>query len=232
MDSDNRDIFEISNSEKPELFSQSNQGKKGMNFFLSEEVPLLKSSTEPLRRLNDYDFNLLKEDAYKDISDDVFKLEYKISKTQEEIKALDTQIKTADEIMDSERIKELKARQITLQEDYEALIAMYNDKSVSAKITVGLSGIFGGKIKAGAECIRELFVKTSAGLISKMPKNLASLFELKKSLNTLENINKSVDELIRMKIPYGEHRDKYDKLSRYIIKANSIQNEISKNIKK
>ena len=185
-----------------------------------------------MRRLNDYDFNLLKEDAYKDVSDDVFKLEYKITKTAEEIKTVETQIETADEIKDSELIKELKTRLITLREDYETLMGMYNEKSVSAKISAGLSGIFGGKIKTSIESIKNFITETSNDLISKMPKSIISIFELKKSLNTLENINKSVDELIKMKIPYGEQRDKYEKLSKYIIKANSIHCEISKSIKK
>ena len=233
MDKDNHDIFEIRNSDSTEILSENHQGKKGMNFFLSEGAPLLKSSTEPIRRLNDYDFNLLKEDAYKDVSDDIFKLEYKISKTAEEIKMVETQIETADEIKDSVLIKELKARLITLREDYETLIGMYNEKSVSAKITIGLSSIFEGKFKSGIDCIKEIISKTSEGLVSKLPKSITSVFELKKSLNTLENINKSVDELIKMKIPYGEQRDKYETLSKYIIiKANSIHCEISKNIKK
>ena len=232
MDNFNYDIFEISGSDKTKVLDGNYQEKKGMNFFLSEDVPLIKSSTEPARRLNDYDFNLLKEDAYKDVSDDVFKLEYKITKTTEEIKSLQAQLETADEIKDSERINELKSRLITLKEDYETLIGMYHEKSVSAKITVGLSGIFGGKIKAGIDFIKDFVSKISDAAISKMPKNLISVFELKKSLNTLENINKSVDELIKMKIPYGEQRDKYAKLSKYINKANSIYFEISRNIKK
>ena len=65
-----------------------------------------------------------------------------------------------------------------------------------------------------------------------MPRQFVSLVELKKSLDKLENINKSVDELIAMNIPYGENNDKYRQLSSYIIKANSIQSEIVKNMKK
>lgn len=41
--------------------------------------------TEPVRRLNDYDYNILREDAYKDVSDELFKLEYKISRLEEEL---------------------------------------------------------------------------------------------------------------------------------------------------
>ena len=65
-----------------------------------------------------------------------------------------------------------------------------------------------------------------------MPKNFKTVLELKNSLVTLQSINKSVDELMTLNIPYGEQIDKYEQLSKYIIKANSIQAEISQNIKK
>ena len=68
-------------------------------------------------------------------------------------------------------------------------------------------------------------------LIPKLPQNLTSVIELKKSLVKLENLNKSVDELMGMNIPYGENYNKYEQLSKYIIKANSIQSQITKQIK-
>ena len=52
--------------------------KNNDNFFLMEEKPSFqlfeRKPIESSRRLNDYDFNLLQEDAYKDVSDDLFKL--------------------------------------------------------------------------------------------------------------------------------------------------------------
>ena len=64
---------------------------------ISRENPI-PSSSETARRLNDYDFNLLKEDAYKDVSDDIFKLEYKISRMEEDLKSTDAQLVSAQEI--------------------------------------------------------------------------------------------------------------------------------------
>jgi peptide subunit release factor 1 (eRF1) len=64
-----------------------------------------------------------------------------------------------------------------------------------------------------------------------MPRQLSSIFELKKTLAKLENLNRSVDELMSLNIPYGENINKYEQLSKYIIKANSIQAEISRYIK-
>ena len=68
-------------------------------------------------------------------------------------------------------------------------------------------------------------------LIPRLPKKISSSIELKKSLEKLENINKSVDELMTLQTPYGEAIDKYVQLSKYITKANSIHAKISKNLK-
>ena len=121
------------------------------NFFLKEESPILQSLnqtvSEPAKRLNDYDFNLLREDAYKDVSDDLFKLEYKISRTENDIKNFELQIQAAKDIHDYDLIEDLTNRKALLEEDYEALVAIYNDKSLSAKISDKILNIFGNKIK-------------------------------------------------------------------------------------
>lgn len=204
------------------------------NFFLIENAesqnPKLNVS-EPIRRLNDYDFNLLKEDAYKDVSDDLFKLEYKISRIEEEIKNFEAQILTAREINDFEQIKDLSTRKTILEEDYEALLAIYNDKSISAKISDRISNIFNSKFKNDFKNFQTKLTNITDSVLSKMPKQFSSIIELKKSLAKLENLNKSVDELMSYNIPYGENINKYEQLSKYIIKANSIQAEISRYIK-
>lgn len=202
------------------------------NFFLMEDSPKLQNhnqtTTEPAKRLNDYDFNLLKEDAYKDVSDDLFKLEYKISRTENDIKNFEIQIQSAKEIGDYSLIEDLTNRKKLLEEDYEALLAMYNEKSLSARISDKILGLFGNKIRNEFNIFHQKFITVSELIIEKMPKQLSSIFELKKSLLKLENLNKSVDELISMNIPYGENYNKYEQLSKYIIKANSIQAEISR----
>lgn len=219
------DIFEGANKS---LFQQDN------NFFLSEgdfAVQPQKNVSEKARRLNDYDFNLLKEDAYKDVTDDLFKLEYKISKVEKELNSFDLQIQSAREIGDYNLIEDLNSRKNLLQEDYEALVAMYNEKSLSARISDKLLNLFGSKLRNEVSNFQKKVSSVSEVILSRMPKQFASVVELKKSLSKLENLNKSVDELISMNIPYGENINKYEQLSKYIIKANSIQSEITRYMK-
>ena len=225
MKDKNADIFV---GVKKEIFKSDNF------FLLDDSFPVdnqfIKSS-EPSKRLNDYDFNLLKEDAYKDVSDDLFKLEYKISKTEEDIKKINAQLQSALEINDYNLIEDLSARKKILEEDFEALVAIYNDKSFSARISDKILNIFGANFKNEFKKFRSNFSNLSENILSKMPKQFSSIVELRKSLTKLENLNKSVDELISLNIPYGENINKYEQLSKYIIKANSIQADISRYIK-
>ena len=201
------------------------------NFFLMEETPDLLKLNQPVsdsvRRLNDYDFNLLREDAYKDVSDDLFKLEYKISRIEGEIKDLDNQIKAANEISEVELIEDLSFRKKALEDELEALLAIYNDKSLSAKISDKILSFFGANLKKELSIFQSKISNVSDVILSKMPKQFSSIIELRKSLAKLENLNKSVDDLMSLNIPYGENYNKYEQLSKYIIKANSIQSEIS-----
>lgn len=205
------------------------------NFFLQNSISSISESfsgvSEPTRRLNDYDFNLLEEDAYKDINDDLFKLEYKISKIEQEIKTLEYEMQAATEIGDDVFVQDLKTRKVQLIEDYDELLNIYNAKSLSGKISDKIFGFISPKFKANSSIFQSKVSFIMESILSKMPKQISSVFELKKSLLKLEYLNKSVDELVSLNIPYGENVDKYEQLSKYIIKANSIQAELSKYLK-
>ena len=216
------DMF-VNNNENP--FGSKLQDED--NFFLQpEDIHSYAKQTEPQRRLNDYDYNILKEDAYKDVTDEIFKLEYKISKTEEELKDIDNKIRMAKDVRDFNKVEQLFNRKKQLQEDLDGLIEIYNDTSLSAKISGGITNLLSPKVKEQFGGIRKLFGMFSDAIIAKLPKKFSSVLELRKSLAKLENINKSVDELMTMQTPYGEAGDKYIKLSKYITRANTIQAEI------
>ena len=139
------DTFEAS---KNNIFNVDSNLKE--NFFLSNDSFIEQPANikkERQRRLNDYDFNLLKEDAYKDVSDDLFKLEYKISKTEEEIAYLSCQIQAAKEINDIDLLNDLTKQKDLANEDYTALVALYHNKSISARVSESIASIFSEKLK-------------------------------------------------------------------------------------
>ena len=134
----------------------------------------------------------------------------------------------AKDVRDFNKVEQLFNRKKQLQEDLDGLIEIYNDTSLSAKISGGITNLLSPKVKEQFGGIRKLFGMFSDAIIAKLPKKFSSVLELRKSLAKLENINKSVDELMTMQTPYGEAGDKYVKLSKYITRANTIQAEIAK----
>ena len=186
---------------------------------------------EPTRRLNDYDYNLLKEDAYKEVSDELFKLEYKISRIEEDLKQIDSQIQSARDISDYDTVEYYVNRKRVLQEDLKNLTEIYNEKSLSTKISGGLFGIISPIIKLCVKNMKKITSEIKDFIISLLPSKFSSVLEIRQSLSKLESISKSVDELMSLQTPYGEAVDKYNQLSKYITRANNIQAQISRNLK-
>ena len=209
-------------------FNHQSFAESDKNFFLQSEMPIQKlPQTEPNRRLNDYDSNILKEDAYKDVSDEIFKLEYKISRIEEELAEIEKQIQTATEINDYYLLDTLNSRKIQLNAELKDLNVIYKEASFSAKISGGITSKIRDKLFNAGKAIGSF----GEALISKIPGKVSSIIEIKNSLNKLENINSSVDELMKSRYPYGEAGEKYEQLTRYIARANAIQSEINKFIK-
>lgn len=198
------------------------------NFFQNSHQGM---TIEPTRRLNDYDCNILKEDAYKEVSDELFKLEYKISRMEEDLKQIDSQIQSARDISDYDTVEYYVNRKRVLQEDLKNLTEIYNEKSLSTKISGGLFGIISPIIKLCVKNIKKITSEIKDFIISLLPSKFSSVLEIRQSLSKLESISKSVDELMSLQTPYGEAVDKYNQLSKYITRANNIQAQISKNLK-
>lgn len=198
------------------------------NFFQNSHQGM---TIEPTRRLNDYDCNILKEDAYKEVSDELFKLEYKISRIEEDLKQIDSQIQSARDISDYDTVEYYVNRKRVLQEDLKNLTEIYNEKSLSTKISGGLFGIISPIIKLCVKNMKKITSEIKDFIISLLPSKFSSVLEIRQSLSKLESISKSVDELMSLQTPYGEAVDKYNQLSKYITRANNIQAQISKNLK-
>ena len=59
-------------------------------------------------------------------------------------------------------------------------------------------------------------------ILSKISKRFNSGQDLKLAVNKLETINRNVNELVSLQAPYGEAEEKYDQLTKYLTKANTI----------
>ncbi|MBR6126402.1 hypothetical protein IKQ21_01830 [bacterium] len=221
-----------SDSFTPSQNEQNNQkgAVQDSNFFLQPQQIVLRNksnSKEQIRHLNDYDLNILEDEAYQDVSDEVFKLEYRISRIENDINKIEERISAATEINDAASIINLESEKSLLMSELDDMYDIYKEMSLSAKISGGVSNNFRQKLNFYKIKLTDATNK----LLSKFSVKLSSLLVLKQSLKKLENISKNVDDLVSMQIPYGESSEKYAQLSKYILKANNIQSSISKHIK-
>lgn len=69
-------------------------------------------------------------------------------------------------------------------------------------------------------------------ILAKVSRKFNSLVEMSDSLESLANINKNVDELMKIKAPYREASQNYAILTEYLYKANKIHSQISRSMNK
>ncbi len=206
-----------------DLSNYTNNGQK-KNFFIESGDSFVQNSPNSAKHINDYDLNILKDDAYKKIDNDSFKLEYKIFKSEEDIKEVEKQIQAAKDINNFELAQTLYNRKKQLESELKEFVEQYNHSGISAKISGGVEKHIVNHFNA----IKNTISNVAELFFSKFPNKISSMIELKNSLSKLENISKSVDELMSLQVPYGEASERYEQLSKYIIKANTIQASIAK----
>ncbi len=196
----------------------------------------LKFQTEPaytpVNRLNGLDSTLLEKEAYRDIDDDAFKIEYKIEQLESEIKILDKQIASAEAINDTEKIDMLKMKKHSVEYQLNDLYKIYNGADITRKLTGNITSLMKPKKNVFSEFKHNVSNFINNKILAKISRRFNSGRDLKTALNKLQNINQNVDELVSLQAPYGEKEEKYDRLTRYLTKANTIQYQISKELSK
>lgn len=186
-------------------------------------------SAKPLmtnpHRLNDFDANILEEKAYLDVQDHILKLECRINFIEKEISQLNGEIRSAEKLLRFNEVNILKIKKQKLQFELADLNKEYGDIDISTRISNGIVSVFKSDPKKNkiAEFISE-------NILSKISKRFSSGQNLKSALEKLSAINKNVDELITMQTPYGETKDRYDKLTEYLNRANVIHYQITQSM--
>ena len=177
------------------------------------------------KRLNDYDLNILNDNSFKDLDDKTLKLEYLIAEKEEALYALNSKIKGAELLGKLLDVMDLKIRAKQIENELAELKEEYSKRNITEKIS---DAITSKKQKTKLSPIRRLARFVSRKIIAKLSKKFKSILDLSDSLETLESINENVDELIAMKVPYGETKANYEKLTNYLYHANKIHAQINK----
>ena len=178
-------------------------------------------------RLNGYDVNMINEIA-EPADDDVVKLGVEINKREEAIEELSTKIAATERLGKLPEVINLKIKEKELEREISELKTLYAQKKSLSKPALK------HKLKKRTDMpvIRAIQRFISRKILAKLSKKFNSIMMLSDSLEMLSGINRSVDELIEMKIPYGENLENYQKLTSYLYKANKIHSQILKKMNK
>lgn len=182
------------------------------------------------RRLNDIDENILNNNSFKDLDDKTLKLECIIAEKEEALEAINAKVKGAELLGKLLDVMDLKIQAKKLENEIADLKEQYSKRGLAEKLTDVVS--YNKKPKVRLSPIKRLARFVSRRIIAKMSKRLQSIFDMSDSLETLTSINANVDELIAMKVPYGETKANYEKLTTYLYRANKIHSQINKRLQK
>jgi len=177
------------------------------------------------KRLNDYDLNILNDNSFKDLDDKTLKLECLIAEKEELLENLNNKIKGAELLGKLLDVMDLKIQAKQIENELSDLKEQYSKRNMAEKI---VDAVTPKKNKPKLSPIRRLARFVSRKIIAKMSTKVQSILDLSDSLDTLTSINENVDELIAMKVPYGETKANYKKLTNYLYRANRIHSQINK----
>ena len=124
---------------------------------------------------------------------------------------------------------DLKIQAKKLENEITELKEQYSKRGLTEKLTTVITP---KKNKPKLSPIERLARFVSRKIIAKMSKKVQSIFDMSDSLETLTSINENVDELIAMKVPYGETKANYEKQTIYLYRANKIRSQINKKMQK
>ena len=202
------------------------------NWFITPQTISISNLVTNPHRLNDLDSNILEERAYLNVEDESLKLEYKIEDKEKVLKDLNEKIKIADQVGNQQDLFSLRIKKQRIEGELRDLYKEYSSKDLPSKLSGGINNIAEHANKRKMPVINAIKKFIKRHILARVSKRFKSIVALGDSLDTLATINKNVDELIKMKTPYGETTQNYERLTEYLYKANKIRSQISKSMGK
>lgn len=197
------------------------------HWFLTPKTPLQPAAVTPVHRINGYDSGLLEAsaDMANDV-DDALSLEYRIKNHEQTLSELKNKIQIAERSHNQQDLLTYSVKRQRIEKELRELNRDFAAQQISAPNVVNINS----SKKSSPLQVFKRFVRRN--ILAKVSKKFNSLVTVSDSLETLKSINQNVDELMRLKSPYGETAQNYQKLTEYLYRANKIHSQISKSIKK
>lgn len=212
------------------IFSTPSSNSPDANFFATNTFgqSFQQENNASGSRMNDFDSNILENNAYQAISDEMFKLEHKMGMLETSLSKLTNEIEALESLGYDIQVYDLKDRKLKLERELAELNKKYSELGLGAKISGQIASAMNLTSKKKFNPLLRLKKFLSKKVLSKISKKFDNSQTMKEALENLCSINLSVDELIKMQTPYGETMNRYDKLTAYLNKANVIHSQISR----
>ena len=198
----------------------------------SVNTPPVTQPVPEQKRLNNLDSEMLEDNTTVKIEGGKLKLEYRISDKEKEISEITRKIRAAESIDNQPELFNLRARKQRLDKELRALYKEYTSKDTVTSISKDAKGnivVLNPRKMPVISAIKKFIQRY---ILAKVSRKFHSLVVLSDSLDSLNSINRNVDELLKMKTPYGETAANYEKLTEYLSRANKIRSQINKSIKR
>lgn len=204
------------------------------NFFASqpENFASENKNHSASNRLNDFDSNILENNAYQDISDEMLKIEHKIGLLENSLAKITGEIEVLQSLGKSTQIPELISRKSALEKEIADLNEKYSELGLSAKISGQIASVVNFTSNKKINSFTKAKDFMAKKVLAKISKKFNYSQKMQEALEKLSNINANVDELITMQTPYGEKIGRYEMLTAYLNRANTIHAQISQNLEK
>lgn len=200
--------------------------KNNSNPFDNEK---LKQATSPFL-IDGYDTTILEDRAYLKLDNNMLKLEYRLNTLENNLQIIKDEIKTAKNIDDFSRLSLLENKKDVIEKEIKILNEKYYNIGIMSKITSIISNMFRLNKNGKEPFLSKIKNKILNYILPIISKRMNFIFEMQQSLRKLTDINKSVDELISLRIPFGGMTGRYEKLTSYVNKANFIHAKITHNV--
>lgn len=210
----------------------SSPSKADGNFFVENsqhEEPEQQNTTLGLR-INDYDSSILENNAYQLLSDDMFKIEHKMELLENTLSRINSEIIALQSLGAAIQISELIERKEKIERELAELNKIYSELGISTMISGQIVSAVSFTKKKRRNFLSKTRTFISKNILAKISPRISLNQSMKDALENLCNINLGVDELINMQIPYGETGKRYEKLTAYLNKANTIHSRIARNM--
>ena len=203
------------------------------NWFLTPQQSIsLSAFPTSQQRLNDLDSNILEEKIYLNVKDESLKLEYKIEDKEKLLKDINEKIKVAESVSNQQDLFSLRIKKQRISNELKNLYKEYSSQNLPSKISGGINDAVTGVKQRKMPVINGIKRFIKRYILARISKKFKSIVAIGDSLEMLDSINKNVDELLKMKTPYGETAQNYQKLTDYLYRAHKIRAQINKTVKK